>query len=91
MTIISNPFALACRQLLPKYTISTLQSTDIVDNQDSYGWIWKFTRFLLTQNAVLCYEVCSMRLALQSLFFAICVAKLRIFREVFKPLFRRCD
>lgn len=50
MTIISNPFALACRQLLPKYTISTLQSTDIVDNQDSYGWIWKFTRFLTVKK-----------------------------------------
>lgn len=50
MTIISNPFALACRQLLPKYTISTLQSTDIVDNQDSYGWIWKFTRFPIAKK-----------------------------------------
>lgn len=50
MTIISNSFAPACRQLLPKYTISTLQSTDIVDNQDSYGWIWKFTRFPIVKK-----------------------------------------
>ena len=45
MTIISNSFAPACRQLLPKYTISTLQSVDIADNQDSYGVILKFSRF----------------------------------------------
>lgn len=45
MTNVSNPFAPACRQLLPKYTISTLRATDIVDNQDSYGCILKFTRF----------------------------------------------
>ena len=41
MTIISNSFAPACRQLLPKYTISTLQSVDIADNQDSYGYIYE--------------------------------------------------
>lgn len=45
MTIISNPFAPACRNLLSKYTISTLQSTDIVGNQEDYGCILKFTRF----------------------------------------------
>ena len=45
MTIISNSFAPACRQLLPKYTISTLRSIDIVDNQKGYGCILKFTRF----------------------------------------------
>lgn len=45
MTIISNPFSLACRLLLSKYTISTLQSIDIADNQDSYERIWKFSRF----------------------------------------------
>lgn len=45
MKIISNPFALACRHLLSKYTISTLQSVDIADNQHSYGCILKFTRF----------------------------------------------
>lgn len=45
MTIISNPFAHACRHLPQKYTISTLQSIDIAGNQDSYGCIWKFSRF----------------------------------------------
>ena len=45
MIIISNPFALACRHLLLKYTISTLQFVNIADNQDSYGCIWKFSRF----------------------------------------------
>ena len=45
MTIISNSFAPACRQLLPKYTISTLRSIDIVDNQKGYGCILKLTRF----------------------------------------------
>jgi len=45
MTIISNPFAHDCHHLLSKYTISTLRSVDIADNQDSYGYIWKFTRF----------------------------------------------
>ena len=50
MTIISNSFAPACRQLLPKYTISTLQSVDIADNQDSYGGILKFTRFLIVKK-----------------------------------------
>lgn len=33
MTNNSNPFALACRHLLSKYTISTLQSTNIAYNQ----------------------------------------------------------
>lgn len=33
MTNNSNPFSLACRHLLSKYTISTLQSTNIADNQ----------------------------------------------------------
>lgn len=50
MTIISNSFAPACRQLLPKYTISTLQSIDIVDNQKGYGCILKFTRFLIAKK-----------------------------------------
>jgi len=50
MTNNSNPFALACRHLLSKYTISTLQSTDIVDNQDSYECIWKFTRFQIVKK-----------------------------------------
>lgn len=45
MTIISNSFASACRQLPQKYTISTLYSANIADNQDSYGYILKFTRF----------------------------------------------
>ena len=41
MTNISNPFALACRHLPQKYTISTLQSVNIADNQDSYGYIYE--------------------------------------------------
>ena len=45
MTNISNPFSLDCRQLPQKYTISTLYSANIADNQDSYGYIWKFSRF----------------------------------------------
>lgn len=45
MTIISNSFATACIYLPKKYTISTLYSANIADNQDSYGYIWKFTRF----------------------------------------------
>lgn len=45
MTIISNTFALACRHLLSKYTISTLQSIDITDNQYDYQCILKFSRF----------------------------------------------
>lgn len=45
MTIISNSFAPDCGHLLSKYTISTLQSVDIADNQYSCGYIWKFTRF----------------------------------------------
>lgn len=46
MANISNPFAHACRHLPQKYTISTLQSTYIADNQDSCRCIWKFSRFL---------------------------------------------
>ena len=45
MTIISNSFSLACRLLLSKYTISTLQSIDSADNQHDYGCIWKLFRF----------------------------------------------
>ena len=45
MTIISNPFARTRRHLPQKYTISTLQSIDIADNQEDYGCILKFTRF----------------------------------------------
>jgi|GluameStandDraft_1065615.scaffolds.fasta_scaffold04151_1 hypothetical protein len=44
MTNISNPFSLDCRQLPQKYTISTLYSANIADNQDSYGYIWKFSQ-----------------------------------------------
>ena len=47
MTNISNPFSLDCRQLPQKYTISTLYSANIADNQDSYGYIWEFSRFSL--------------------------------------------
>lgn len=50
MTNISNPFSLDCRQLPQKYTISTLHSANIADNQDSYGYIWKFTRFLCVKK-----------------------------------------
>lgn len=50
MTNISNPFSLDCRQLPQKYTISTLYSANIADNQDSYGYIWKFTRFLIAKK-----------------------------------------
>lgn len=39
MTNISNPFSLDCRQLPQKYTISTLYSANIADNQDSYGYM----------------------------------------------------
>lgn len=45
MTNISNSFAYDFCQLPSKYTISTLQFVNIADNQDSYGCIWKFTRF----------------------------------------------
>lgn len=57
MTIISNSFAPACRQLLPKYTISTLRSIDIVDNQKDYGCILKFTRFTKELMRKLCYPI----------------------------------
>lgn len=40
MANVSNPFAPAGRHLPKKYTISTLQSVDIADNQDSYGYIY---------------------------------------------------
>lgn len=50
MTIISNSFSLACRLLLSKYTISTLQSIDSADNQHGYGCIWKFTRFQIVKK-----------------------------------------
>lgn len=39
MTIILNSFAPACRHLLSKYTISTLQSANITDNQCDYEHI----------------------------------------------------
>lgn len=52
MTIISNSFSLACRLLLSKYTISTLRSIDIVDNQKDYGCILKFSRFSVSDNRV---------------------------------------
>lgn len=41
MANVSNPFAPAGRHLPKKYTISTLQSVDIADNQDSYGYIYE--------------------------------------------------
>lgn len=39
MTNILNPLASACRHLPEKYTISTLQSVNIADNQRGYGCI----------------------------------------------------
>ena len=57
MTIISNSFSLACRLLLSKYTISTLQSIDSADNQHGYGCIWKFSRFTIELMRKLCYPV----------------------------------
>lgn len=45
MTIILNPFAPNCRHLPQKYTISTLQSVNIADNQNIHGCILKFSRF----------------------------------------------
>lgn len=84
MTIIVNPFAHDCRHLLSKYTISTLQSIDIVDNQKDYGCILKCTRFSLKQDAVLCYGYRDILLALQSLFYAILRCKGTHFSEVFK-------
>lgn len=56
MTIISNSFSLACRLLLSKYTISTLQSIDSADNQHDYGCIWKFSRFIRKLERKLCYD-----------------------------------
>lgn len=50
MTNISNPFSRDCRQLPQKYTISTLYSANIADNQDSYGYILKFSRFLTVKK-----------------------------------------
>lgn len=55
MTIISNSFAPACRHLPQKYTISTLQSVDTADNQDSYERIFKFSRFTKELMRKLCY------------------------------------
>lgn len=57
MTNISNPFSLDCRQLPQKYTISTLYSANIADNQDSYGYIWKLSRFTIELMRKLCYPV----------------------------------
>lgn len=85
MTIISNSFAPACRQLLPKYTISTLRSIDIVDNQKGYGCILKFSRFTRELFAVLCYVYRDIRLALQSLFFAILRCKVTHFFRGCQP------
>lgn len=50
MINISNSFVYDFRHLPPKYTISTLQSVDIADNQDSCGCIWKFTRFPIAKK-----------------------------------------
>lgn len=91
MTIISNSFSLACRLLLSKYTISTLQSIDCADNQHGYGCIWKFTRFSLKPMRcyVMCIVICDWLSNRYSLLFS--VAKLRIFIEVIKPQFLRQD
>lgn len=50
MTIISNSFAPACRHLPQKYTISTLQSVNLTDNQHGYGCILNFSRFLCVKK-----------------------------------------
>lgn len=56
MTNISNSFAYDFCQLPSKYTISTLQFVNIADNQDSYGCIWKFSRFSGELERKLCYD-----------------------------------
>lgn len=45
MTIISNSFVPDCGHLLSKYTISTLQFTNIADNQHGCECMKKFSRF----------------------------------------------
>ncbi len=87
MTIISNSFAPACRHLPQKYTISTLQSVDTADNQDSYERIFKLSRFSseTVVGTMLSYIVDTIVSTIAV--FAICVAKLRIFFEVVKPRF----
>lgn len=68
MTIISNPFALACLNLPPKYTISTPHSVDTADNQHCYGCILKFTRFIPRQ--ITCLQVvCNMSFVILSVSF----------------------
>ena len=79
MTNISNPFVPACRHLPQKYTISTLQSVDTTDNQYGYGRILKITRFTIELMRKLCYPILFMRLALQSLIFAILRCKVTKF------------
>lgn len=60
MTIISNSFSLACRLLLSKYTISTLQSIDSADNQHGYGRIWKFPQVSINKISItlLLFPIC---------------------------------
>lgn len=52
MTIISNPFAPTCLYLPPKYTISTLQSVYINDNQYDYGCILKFRQVSINKISI---------------------------------------
>lgn len=65
MTNILNSFASAYRYLPQKYTISTLRSVNLSDNQHGYGCIWKFSRFTreLLRSYVILYR--NERLALQ--------------------------
>jgi hypothetical protein len=66
MTIISNSFAPACGHLLSKYTISTLQSVDIADNQYSCGYIYMEIYQILPNRMVViarCNIVCSSNLS----------------------------
>lgn len=53
MTNNSNPFSLACRHLLSKYTISTLQSTNIADNQIIADTYRNFPRFTAVYSGLL--------------------------------------
>lgn len=85
MTNISNSFAYDFRQFPSKYTISTLQSVDTTDNQYGYGRILKYSRFTRELFAVLCYGYRDIRLALQSLFFAILRCKVTHFFRGCQP------
>lgn len=88
MTNISNSFAYDFCQLPSKYTISTLQSVDIADNQHSYGRILKFSRF--NQRQITCLQVvCNMSFVILSVSFKLfrwfnTIAKLAIIFDLTK-------